>query len=191
MENVENKYIAIAYKLYAIEDGQRDFEEEATVSHPFVFISGLGMTLDDFEKNVASLDKGAKFDFTIAAEQAYGEYNDEHVLELPKEIFLIDGKFDSERICEGAILPMMTHEGQHVNGSVVEVKNDVVVMDMNHPLAGCDLNFVGEVVENRVATPAEITEAVRMMSGESHCGGHCGGCGGGCSEGECGEGCCH
>ena len=84
------------------------------------------------------LNKGDKFDFTIKAEEAYGEYDEEHVIDLPKNIFEIEGKFDSERVVEGAVIPLMTSEGQRINGSVVEVKDDVVVMDMNHPLAGCD-----------------------------------------------------
>lgn len=46
---------------------------------------------------------------------------------------MIDGKFDAERIKEGAIVPLMTSDGQHINGSVVEVQADTVVMDMNHP----------------------------------------------------------
>ena len=83
----------------------------------------------------------------------------------------------------------MTAEGQHINGSVVEVKDDVVVMDMNHPLAGCDLNFVGEVVTNRPATNEELAEMARMMSGG--CGCSCDSCGGGCDDHDCGEGCCH
>ena len=76
----------------------------------------------------------------------------------PKTIFEIEGKFDSERVVEGAVIPLMTSEGQRINGSVVEVKDDVVVMDMNHPLAGCDLNFVGEITENRPATNDELSE---------------------------------
>ncbi|MDO4165110.1 MAG: FKBP-type peptidyl-prolyl cis-trans isomerase [Bacteroides sp.] len=183
MENVENKYITVAYKLYSIEDGEKDFTEEAPVAHPFQFISGLGMTLDKFEEQLQGLNAGDKFDFTISAADAYGEYDDEHVIDLPREVFLIDGKFDNERVVEGAVIPLMTSEGQRINGSVVEVKEDVVVMDMNHPLAGCDLNFVGEVVTSRPATSEEITEVIRMMSGG--CGGGCGGCGGG----DCGGGC--
>ena len=166
---MENKYITVAYKLYSIEDGERDFVEEAPAEHPFQFISGLGMTLDAFESQLTGLNVG--------------------------DIFLIDGKFDSERVVEGAVIPLMTAEGQRINGSVVEVKDDVVVMDMNHPLAGCDLNFVGEVVTSRLATNEELAEVARMMSGG--CGGGCGSCGGGCGDHECGDdcgcegGCCH
>lgn len=190
METIENKYITVAYKLYSVEDGERDFEEEATAEHPFMFISGLGLTLEAFEAQLKDLEKGAEFDFTIPCAEAYGEYDDEHVLDLPRSIFEIDGKFDKERIVEGAVIPLMTSDGQRVNGSVVEVKRDVVVMDMNHPLAGCDLNFVGRVVENRPATNEELAEMARMMSGG--CGGGCGSCGGGCGggcqcDGDCGE----
>lgn len=193
METSENKYITVAYKLYSIEDGERDFEEEAPAAHPFQFISGLGMVLDSFEEQLVNLKPGDKFDFTIAAENAYGEYDEQHVIDLPKNIFMIDGKFDAERIKEGAIVPLMTSDGQHINGSVVEVQADTVVMDMNHPLAGCDLNFVGEVVTNRPATNDELAEVARMMSGGCGCG--CDSCGGGCGDdcGDhgCGGGCCH
>lgn len=186
METVENKYITLAYKLYTIENGEKEFTEEAPAEHPFQFISGLGLTLESFENQVKDLNKGDKFDFTIKAEEAYGEYDEEHVIDLPKNIFEIEGKFDSERVVEGAVIPLMTSEGQRINGSVVEVKDDVVVMDMNHPLAGCDLNFVGEITENRPATNDELSEMARMMSD----GGCSGGCGGGCNCGDCSSECC-
>ena len=47
---MEHKYITVAYKLYTIEEGERDFAEEAPVNHPFQFISGLGLTLDSKSK---------------------------------------------------------------------------------------------------------------------------------------------
>ena len=125
METVENKYITLAYKLYTIENGEKEFTEEAPAEHPFQFISGLGLTLESFENQVKDLNKGDKFDFTIKAEEAYGEYDEEHVIDLPKNIFEIEGKFDSERVVEGAVIPLMTSEGQRINGSVVEVKDDV------------------------------------------------------------------
>ena len=75
METVENKYITVAYKLYAIEDGEKDFTEEATAEHPFQFISGLGLTLESFEDQVKDLKAGDKFDFTIACADAYGDFD--------------------------------------------------------------------------------------------------------------------
>ena len=192
METTNNKYIAVAYKLYAIEDGERDFCEEATAQQPFQFISGLGMVLEGFENETAGLNQGDSFDFTIPAEKAYGEYNEQHVITLSKDIFTIDGKFDDEHVKVGAIVPLMTAEGQHVSGSVAEINADNVVVDLNHPYAGCDLNFVGKIVEKRPATSEELAEAARLMSGEG-CGCGCDHCGGDCDEHShqgCG-GCCH
>ncbi len=187
MDKAENKYITVAYKMYMVEDGEKEFGEEATAEHPFQFISGLGLTLEAFEQAVKDLQEGETFDFTIPCTEAYGEYDEDHVIELPKDIFLIDGKFDSERVVPDAIIPLMTAEGQRINGTVVEVKDNVVVMDMNHPLAGCDLNFTGHVVTNRLATNEEVAEVAQMLAGG--CSGGCGSCGGGCGDHECGGGC--
>ena len=192
METAENKYITVAYKLYTIEDGEKELVEEAKAEHPFQFISGMGTTLEAFESQIVPLKKGDKFDFTIPSAEAYGEYNDEHVLDLPKHIFAIEGKFDSERIVAGNIVPLMDSEGRRMNGTVVEVKPDIVVVDMNHPLAGADLNFVGEVVESRPATNEERQEVVNMMGGGGcSCGcDSCGdGCGDGCGDHGCGDHC--
>lgn len=188
METVENKYITVAYKLYTMEDGEKELFEDTNPEHPFQFISGLGTTLDEFEKQITPLAKGDKFEFTIASDNAYGAYDDQHVIDLPKNVFEIDGRFDNERVQEGMIVPLMTSDGQRVNASVMEIKPDVVVVDLNHPLAGYDLVFEGEVMENRPATNEEIQELVKMMSGE---GGGCGcdSCGGGCGDDECDDNC--
>lgn len=192
METVENKYITVAYKLYTMEDGEKELFEEAKAENPFQFISGLGTTLDDFEKQIVALAKGDKFDFTIEAEKAYGEYDEAHVIELPKQVFEIDGSFDTERVTAGSIVPLMTSDGQRVNASVVEIKPEVVVVDLNHPLAGAALSFEGEILESRPATNEEIQELVKSMSGEGGCGcgGDCGdSCGGGCGDDGCGDDC--
>ena len=50
IKHMEHKYITVAYKLYTIEEGERDFAEEAPANHPFQFISGLGLTLGSKSK---------------------------------------------------------------------------------------------------------------------------------------------
>ena len=60
MENNLNKYIAVAYKLYTVDNGKSELVEEATDKEPFQFISGYGITLDAFEKEVAGLETGAE-----------------------------------------------------------------------------------------------------------------------------------
>lgn len=185
----ENKYVNVAYKLYTTEDGEKELVEEATAEHPFQFISGLNTTLDAFEEEIAKLNKGDKFDFIITKDKAYGEYNEQHVFELQKSIFEVNGKFDAEHIKEGAIVPLMDNEGHRMNGAILKVEDNTVTVDLNHPLAGVDLNFVGEVTEMRDATNEEIQGMINMMSGEG-CGCGCDSCGGDC-EGDCEGHHCH
>jgi len=188
MENKTNNFISIAYKLYVGGDGEQELMEEATPERPFQFISGFGFALDAFEQNVAGLLKDADFDFTIPKEQAYGDYAEEHVVELDREIFCIDGKFDSEHIHPDAVIPLQNEDGNHFYGRVVEVGSEKVRVDLNHPLAGEDLHFVGRILENRAATKQEIDSLIAHMTGG--CSGGCGNCSGGCSDGGCEGGNC-
>ncbi len=200
MSDKMNDYITVAYKLYVKDesDEQEMLVEECQEQHPFQFISNLGAALPAFEAAVDGLAKGESFDFVIPCKEAYGEFDDELMFDVDKKIFEINGKFDTERVFEGNVIPLQGEGGERFNATVIEVKKDAVTIDLNHPRAGQDLHFVGKVCENRPATNEEVTELLNFMSGEHHCGG-CGGCGGGCGEGdscgsgECGGGCggCH
>ena len=82
---------------------------------------------------------------------------------------------------------MMTADGFRINGIVLDVTDDKVKMDFNHPLAGKDVRFKGKVTLVRDATPEELQPAQGCGCGCSHsdCGDHDhDGCG-------CGDGCCH
>ena len=104
------------------------------------------------------------------------------MFDVPKTAFMQNGKFDTSHIYEGTIIPLQAEDGSRFNGVVIEVKEDAVTIDLNHPRAGQDLHFVGTVVKHREATNEEITQMITALSGG--CGG-CGGCGGG-SCGDCG-----
>ena len=187
-----NKYVAVIYDLNVGEGEERELMEKATREVPLKFIYGMGMMIPAFEEALMGLEEGEKFDFSITPENAYGEYNEEHVLDLPKSIFEVDGKFDSEMVKEGNTIPMMDASGQRINGSVLEVKDDVVVMDFNHPLAGETLHFKGEVIDVHEPTAEEIAALTAPAGG---CGCGCDSCGSGCGDhghgDSCGCGGCH
>lgn len=184
----DNKFISVSYKLYAhTQDAEAQLIEEATSENPFEFITGLGMTLDDFEKEILPLSEGAPFDFTLSVAQAYGEYDPHGRQEVPRSMFEIDGKLDSRYIYEGAVVPLQDSEGHRFNGLIALIQDSTVVVDLNHPLAGKALQFVGKVEQTRPATTQEIKDSLMLLSGEGGCGG-CG-CSSGCGEGDCGSGC--
>ena len=75
MEKIENKYVTVSYELFTKdEEGKIELVEKAPVEHPFQFITGMGVTLEAFENNVANLNEGETFDFTLGVEEAYGPY---------------------------------------------------------------------------------------------------------------------
>jgi FKBP-type peptidyl-prolyl cis-trans isomerase SlyD len=142
------------------------------------FIFGAGLMLPKFESHLEGLEAGSPFQISLQDADAYGELDENAIVDLPKHIFFIDGEFDEEMIAEGNTVPMMSTSGQKLNGLVLEITDDTVKMDFNHPLAGESLFFKGNILEVREATDVEIAATL---------GGGCGcGSGGGCGSGSCG-----
>jgi FKBP-type peptidyl-prolyl cis-trans isomerase SlyD len=191
-QQTPNKYVTVAYELYTDNDkGIHELVEKAPIEHPFQFISGLGIALDSFESKILALAEGETFDFVLKVDEAYGPYEQDHVIELPKETFAINGRFDKDMVYPGAVLPLVNADGMRFQGLVLELKDNTVIIDLNHPLAGKDLHFKGQVVTMRDATNEEIQELINHEG--CNCGGDCeGGCEGGCGghHHEHGEGCC-
>ena len=189
---IENqKVVTLQYDLYVDgENGKEEMMEKATADAPLVYCHGEGMMLPAFEQAMHGLAEGESFDFRIACADAYGEYDTDGVLELDKKMFYNgDGEFDSERVYVGAIVPMNTADGQIINAQIAEITKDKVTIDLNHPLAGENLHFVGKVLNIRDVTEGELKALHHRGCGG--CGGHCNGgdCGGDCQEGGCGGNC--
>ena len=188
MDKPQNRFLSVTYQLYTVSNGEKTLEEQTGTEQPFEFITGYGIALDAFEKNLIGLEKDAEFDFTLQPTEAFGDYIPEGMHKLGRDIFTINGKFDNEHIFPGAVITMNDTEDHQFMAKVVKIEDDGVTIDTNHPLAGKALNFTGKVIENREATEEEINKLIKMLTGG--CGG-CGGCGqhdGNCGEG-CGDGC--
>ena len=185
---VENqKVVSATYELYiADEQGKEELMEKATEQAPLTWCQGEGMMLPAFEAAMEGKEEGNSFDFVLAAKDAYGEYLEEGLMELPKKMFFNgDGEFDAERVFPGAVVPMNTVDGQIVKALVCEVNNDQVTIDLNHPYAGEDLHFKGVILSIRDVTEGEL-KAIRNPH-------HCGKCHSKCEDcngkhcGDCGE----
>ena len=144
--------------------------EKTDAAHPFVFIFGAGMLLPDFEKAIKGKKSGDKFDFFIAADKGYGLKNDKYVMNIPIDSFKSpDGTLDLNEIRLGNTLSMSDNQGNQLQGKILEVTAVHVRMDFNHPLAGHELHFTGEVIGVRPATAEELSHGhVHGPGGHHH-----------------------
>jgi len=177
MEISTNKVVALSYTL--VVDG--DVIETVTAENPMQFIFGTGYLLPKFEENVSGKVVGDSFDFKLSAKEGYGEENPDAIVELPVDIFKIDGQIEEGLLTVGNVLPMQDSDGNRLQGTIDEIKDDVVVMNFNHPLAGSELHFTGSVVSVREASESELKNGLFNEKAESSCSsGSCSSCGCGC-----------
>lgn len=180
----KNKMVSLTYDLH-YDNAEGEMIEQATSERPLSFIFGAGLMLPKFEAQLEGLDSGSSFEIGLQDVDAYGAIDENAIVDLPKHIFIIDGEFDEEMVAVGNTVPMMSTSGQRLNGIVLEITDDTVKMDFNHPLAGENLYFKGEILEVREATDEEIASTLHGSS--CGCGGDSCGCGDdGCSDGSCG-----
>ena len=149
----QGKYVEISYFLRET-DAEGEELEICPADDPFGFMVGENQVLPMFEKALEGLAAGDSFEFTLAVDDAYGEEDEEAFVEVPKSAFLVDGELDESVFDLGEVVPMQTEDGEEMLGVVAEVRLNSVVVDFNHPFAGLDLHFVGEVLRVLDAPPS-------------------------------------
>lgn len=109
---------------------------------PLEFEVGSGSVIKGFDEGVSGMKVGEKKTINIPVDEAYGQRSEDMLIEFPKDRFPTDME-----IKEGMQLMMSNGTGQNIPVIVEEVKDDAVILDANHPLAGEDLVFDIELVE--------------------------------------------
>ncbi|MEO7487988.1 MAG: peptidylprolyl isomerase, partial [Ferruginibacter sp.] len=109
---------------------------------PLEFTVGAGQMIKGFDAAMPGMNVGEKKTINIAPQDGYGEKSEEAIIEFPKEHVPADMKLEA-----GMPLTLSNQEGQPVPVIVVEVKDDVIILDANHFLAGQELVFDIELVE--------------------------------------------
>jgi len=163
----KNKVVTLTYVLRK-DDENGEIIQEVSEKKPFVHLFGAGTLLPTFEENLQGLSPGDEFGFNLSADNAYGESSDKAIVELEKNIFEIDGKIDPEIIAVGKMVAMQDENGRPLDGKVLAIKQDTIVMDFNHPLAGQNLYFSGLIKEVREASEEELSHGHSHGPGESH-----------------------
>ena len=153
--------------IYELREGNQEGRviEALEESRPMTFIYGSGKLLPSFESKLLSLEKGVEFNFLLDSGSAYGERREDMVINLPPSIFENEGKID-ENICRvGNEVPMMDKSGNRINGTIIEITENYIRMDFNHPMAGVDLSFKGSIIDVREATDDELYSMRNPCSG--------------------------
>ena len=90
----KNMVVAVSYELHIDNDGQKVLIDKSQDGQPLLFLYGVGQMIPGFEKNLSGLKSGDAYDFIVQPSEGYGEYSQEDVIELPAEVFKVDGEID-------------------------------------------------------------------------------------------------
>ncbi len=168
MKAAANKIVSLLYTLKENNE-QGPVIQVTPEDKPLVFIFGVGQLLPEFERNINGLGKGEKYAFSLKSSDGYGEKDPEAIVDVDKNIFVIDGKLAEDILIVGKSIGMRNDQGQPMTAVVLEIKEDTVKLDFNHPMAGKDLHFSGEILDVRDATPEELDHGhVHGPGGHQH-----------------------
>ncbi|SFV75001.1 FKBP-type peptidyl-prolyl cis-trans isomerase SlyD [hydrothermal vent metagenome] len=163
----ENQVVSIEYE---VRDGDKVVDSNVGGA-PLTFMFGRGQIIPGLEDGIKNMSIGEKADILVKAQDAYGEVNPEATQEVPKD------QFAGIELEEGMTLYGQGEDGSTVQVIVKEIKDDSVVIDFNHPLAGKDLMFSVTINNVRDASAEEAMTGVpaenKVEEGD-HCGAGCG-----------------
>lgn len=145
--------VQIAYKGTLADGSVFDTSEGG---EPLEFLYGVGMMIPGLETGLKGLKVGEKKSILVAAADAYGDRDETAIQEVPRDQFPDDMDLEV-----GMPLSAQTEQGM-MYATVTEIREKVVVMDFNHPLAGKDLTFDIEVLKIRRATKEELAQLEGM-----------------------------
>jgi FKBP-type peptidyl-prolyl cis-trans isomerase SlyD len=156
-----NTHVVLDYELR--DDGGALLDaSEAEGGEPIRYVHGYGMLVPGLESALSGLRTGDERDVVVPAEAGYGEYDEELVLHIDRAEFP-----DPSRVAVGDEFVAESPEGEEIAMNVVEVRESVVVVDANHPLAGMTLRYRVKVRDVRQATQDEIERAAADLD-EAH-----------------------
>nr|WP_315043420.1 peptidylprolyl isomerase [uncultured Moraxella sp.] len=153
---------SVVYFNYTLKDDEGNVLDQSQ-GQPLAYLHGYGNIIPGLEKQLLNKKVGDKFTTSIAPEEAYGEYSDEYVQEVPKANFQ-----GVDNIEAGMQFQSQTDDGHVMLVTVRDVQDDIVIVDANHPLAGKTLHFDVEVVEIREATAEELAHGHVHGAGGHH-----------------------
>jgi FKBP-type peptidyl-prolyl cis-trans isomerase SlyD len=140
--------VKLAYRL--LDESGRVLEER-TPESPYEYMQGRGQIVGPVERMVEGKTAGFRCEVHVTPKEGYGDYHPSLVVDIPRSSFpphvelAVDMKFNTHG-----------ENGQPMTVRVIDISDDVVTVDGNHPLAGLELNFEVRVLDVRGATVEEV-----------------------------------
>lgn len=148
---------------YSVMDSEETLIDSSYDHNPLEVIQGTGFLIPGLDDELVGKNAGDKFTVSVPADKAYGERFEEYVQSVPKDVL---AGIDDLQV--GMQLRATTDDGEQTV-IVIDIQDDAIVVDGNHPLAGVDLTFDVEILEVRAATEEELAHG-HVHSGDSCCG---------------------
>ena len=129
-----------------------EFDNSYSREAPIAFQVGTGQMIRGFDNAVVGMTVGDKKSITLTPDDAYGDVNPEAKTEIPTSAFP-----EHVTLAEGLPVPLSTPDGRSLMGRISQLNENTVTVDLNHPLAGQDLQFDIELVEIEETQETEQT----------------------------------
>ena len=160
MQIEQNSVVTLHYTLKDNDGNIIDQSDDGN----FLYLHGAMNIIPGLENALAGKSAGDEFSVSVSPEEGYGAKDPERIQEVPKEVFE-----NADEITPGIQFHAQGPDGNAVVVTVIEVKDEAVVIDGNHALAGVDLNFSVTVVDVREATEEEVSHGhVHGEHGHQH-----------------------
>lgn len=163
----KDQYVCLEYRL-RLDSGE---QLRGTAAEPalLTFVAGCNEVLPGLERRLLGLRVKDEVEFVVPALEAFGLYEPGNVQEWSKKVF----PPDMELIPGAKVLPANLPFPPEYPLTIKEVKENSVILDLNHPLASHDLHYRVKVLEVRPATPEELAPLKQCMSCSEEMGASC------------------
>jgi len=157
-------YVKIGYRVQVVDGPVLKGAGEREVMD---FVMGYGHVIPGLERRLIGHCTGEKLSFTVPAEEAFGQRHQELVIEKSKTDFYFPPGFEPY---PGMELPLVV-KGSEAPDTVMirEVRQDSIVIDLNHPLSGAALQYDLEIIEARPAKPTDVCSEWEEKGAQGSC----------------------
>src|SRR5512141_2064157 len=144
----DGQVVSMHYTLHV--DGQ--VVDTSDGGEPLQFIQGMGHIIPGLEHELYNMQVGESKNITVSPTEGYGETDETAFMDVPREAFP-----DNVPLEEGTELELRDQSGNQVHARIDKVSDQNIRLDMNHPLAGKELNFDVKIAGLRDATDEEVS----------------------------------